>query len=585
MRPSGKPLPVGRSTPDLPPVWSRQNAPLLTAVSAIGLVQALLSVVLTLGVARAFDLTTGSGAPESSHGLLVGLGFVLFAAVSAGARYGERVLSEQLGQRHVHQVRLALWDHLQRLPATRVTGQRRGATALRFLGDLTTLKTWVSRGLAGSAVAGLTILGGLSALAVLSWKLTAATLVVLVLTVAVQSRWVRIAGQRIKALRRMRSRLATDIVERISSLAVIQAANQGKRERRRVSRRSEAVVRASEKAASASGVLLGSGELSSVALMGTVLVLGAGEVAAGSLNPGTLVAGLLLSRHLGRPVRRLSRTQEQWLRASVARRKLRQFLSLEPIFEPRKAVRMKNGDGVVRMKNVAFGPVLSDVSCKAAGGDRIRLLGVNGSGKSTLLRLIAGLERPESGKISIDARDLGRCRLKTVRSVVALVSPDLPLMRGSLRRNLTYRSPHADTSRIAEILELCDLTGLVRSAPGGLSMRVADGGLNLSSGERHRIQLARALLAEPRVLLLDEANSFLDERGQVAVRRVIESFAGTVIFVWNGSAPPQADATWYLDRGVVRVVRGAAADAAAETRKGVQWASKRLSLERRAWAR
>ncbi|MDH3255515.1 MAG: ABC transporter ATP-binding protein, partial [Acidobacteriota bacterium] len=319
---------MGEPTPDLPAVWSRRNAALLSAVSAIGLVQALLSVVLALGVARAFDLTTGAEASRFSPGLLVGLGITLFALASAAARYGERVLSEKLGQRHVHQVRLALWDHLERLPATRVTGQLRGATALRFLGDLTTLKTWVSRGLAGSTVAGLMIVGGISALAVLSWKLAGATLVVVAVTVAVQSRWIRIAGQRIKALRQLRSRLATDIVERISSLAIIQAANQGKRERRRISKRSGAVVRASVEAASASGVLLGSGELSSVALMGTVLVIGAAEVASGTLNPGTLVAGLLLSRHLGRPVRRLSRTQEQWLRATVARRKIEQFLEL-----------------------------------------------------------------------------------------------------------------------------------------------------------------------------------------------------------------------------------------------------------------
>lgn len=539
----------------LPTVWQRANAVLLAGVATVGLAQAVLSIALTLGMTRIFDLALDATLAPPPIIAAVGLGFILFGSASAFLRYGERTLSERLGQLHVHRVRLRLWDHLQGLPAAFITGQRRGATILRFLGDLTTLKVWVSRGLASSAVAGLTLVGGITAMALLSWKLAAYVVLALVLAIALQARWNRVVGRRVRELRRRRARLATDVVERISCLSVIQAMNQVKRERRRLSGKSEDLVRASVQAASASGILLGSGEFFSVGLMGTVVVLGTMEVGSGALTPGAMVASLLLARHLGRPVRRLSRTHEQWLRFGVARRKLEQFLALDPIVEPVKAVSLKNGGGAIRLSHVASGRALSGVSGRAEAGDRVRLVGANGSGKSTLLRILAGLERPQSGMVGVDGRDLSRCRLKTIRSAVALVGPDLPLMRGSLRRNLTYGRPRATASEIREVIDLCDLDGFVKALPEGLSTYIGDGGSSLSTGQRHRVQLARALLRQPRLLLLDEADCFLDERGRLAMERVIDSFPGTVIFVWNGLGAPSATATWHLRNGKIAVER------------------------------
>jgi len=564
----------------LPTIWRKANAALLAGVAAIGLAQAALSITLTLGMARGFDLVMDATAAHAPIIAAVGLGFILFGSVSGVVRYGERALSERLGQHHIHRVRLTLWDHLQRLPAALITGQRRGATVLRFLGDLTTLKVWVSRGLVSSAIAGLTLLGGVTAMALLSWKLATGILVVLVLALSLQARWSRVVGWRVRELRRKRSRLATDVVERISCLSVVQATNQGKRERRRLRRKSEDLVRASVQAASASGILLGSSEFASVALMGTALVIGAVEVESGVLTPGAMVASLLLARHLGRPVRRLSRTQEQWVRAGVARRKLEQFLALDPIAEPAKAVSLKKGGGAIRLKDVACGPVLVRVSGRAGPGDRIRMVGANGSGKSTFLRLLAGLERPQTGKVGLDGRDLSRCSLETIRSAVALVGPDLPLMRGSLRRNLTYGRPNATESEISEVLEICDLDDFIQSLPEGLRTRIADGGLSLSAGQRHRIQLARALLMQPRVLLLDEADCFLDERGRRAIRRVIDSFRGTVVFVWNGSGAPPATASWRLSNGKVTIEPGAGPIEKAKMSRDAPWGSEAFTTER-----
>lgn len=547
--------------PGLPSLRDRRYLPLLLALTLVALVQASVGVLVTFAVAHAFDGLSGEAAPGAAaagRSAPVALGLVLIAGVAFASRWADRALAERLGQRYAFDLRLTIWDHLMTLPARSVAGGRRGATVLRFIGDLGTLKSWISRGVVGAALGATTIVGAVAALAWLSWRLAAVALVLIAVMVTVQGSLGRVLSRRIRALRRSRSRLATDIVERVGSLGVIQSNSQENRERRRLEKKSGDLLTAAEKTANASGALLGLAELSSVTMMLGMLVVGALEVSASAVSPGEVVGALVLARYLGRPIRQLSRVHERWLRAAVARTKLEQFFALRPLAEPDRGKRLKPGSGAVKLRGVVVRGVLDRVSARAAAGEVVRLTGANGSGKSTILRLLAGLERPQGGKVVLDGRDLSRCRLSTIRPAVKLVSPDLPLMRGTFRRNLTYGHPKASGEEIGRVLAATDLEALVDRLPEGLGTRVAEGGTTLSAGERHRLQLARALLARPRVLLLDEANSFFDQAGLAAVAEVIRAVEATVVFVWNGPDAPASDRVWSLADGRLtsrRVVR------------------------------
>ena len=465
----------------LPRIFPAHTRRMAAGLALVGLSQALLGLLLPLGLARACDSLLSTRQTGSEVLLIAGF-FTAVAVLSSWARCAERTLSERLGQDYAHRSRLKLWDHLLQLPARSVTGQRRGATVLRFIGDLTALKNWVSRGLVASCIAAATLLAGVIGLSILTPVQGLVSGSLLILSAAVQSLAARPLAARVRRLRRQRSRLATDLVERIGALAVIQAENQHRRERRRLNGRSRRVAEASVEVARASGVLAGSGELISILLLAVVLVIGAAEVRSSALSAGGMVAGLVVVRYLGRPVRRLSRVHEQWLRARVSRRKLEQFLALPPLAEPREGKRLKAGNGSVRLTGVSDGRVLAPISARARSGERVRLAGPNGVGKSSLLRLIAGLERPETGKVAIDGRDLSRCRLSTIRSSVSLVSSELSLLRGSLRRNLTYGRPRASDIEVAGVLSKLGLDDWVSTLPRGLATRVAEIGLSLSAG-------------------------------------------------------------------------------------------------------
>lgn len=539
----------------LPPVLSKTTKPLLLIVALIGLAHMAVSIALTLAIARAFDWVASPNL-DRRHFAAMLIGALVLGAAGFAIRYGERAVSERFGQEYVHRVRMRLWDHLQTLPANSIAGQRKGATVLRFIGDLSALKNWVSKGMVGATFAALTIAGGMIALFILDWRLGSVAAAALLATLVFQVYWTQRLLDQVRVLRKHRSRLATDIVERIQALAVVQSSNQNRRERGRIKKRSRAVVDASVSTAKASGVLLGSGEFASIALMTAILLLGALQVRSGNLSPSSLVAALVLSRYLRPPLRRLSRMQEQWMRGSVSRGKLEKFLALQGLVEPKKALKLKpggtNGKGRLRLRNLQLDCIENSLSATAPAGSKIRLVGANGVGKSTLLRIVAGLEQPRAGMVSLDGRDLSRCSLATVRSAISLVSPDLPLMRGSLRRNLTYASPRATEHQIAEALQAAGLEKFVARLTRGFKTWIDDGGGNLSSGERFRVRLARALLVKPRILLVDEADAALDKVGRKVLRRVVRNFDGTVVFVWRGKDAPPHNSIWELSADGLR---------------------------------
>jgi ABC-type multidrug transport system fused ATPase/permease subunit len=177
------------------------------------------------------------------------------------------------------------------------------------------------------------------------------------------------------------------------------------------------------------------------------------------------------------------------------------------------------------------------------------IVGAHGAGKSTLLALAARLLDPDRGAVLIDGQPLAAVSVASVRRAVGMVSADLPLLRGSLERNLRYRWPDAPAAEVERVRALCRIDEIVAALPPGRAM-IMEGGTNLSLGQRQRIALARALLGEPAVLLLDEADVNLDPCSNQIIDDVLRDQRGTVLMVTHRiERVARADAVWLVDQG------------------------------------
>jgi ABC-type multidrug transport system fused ATPase/permease subunit len=533
-------------------IRGRRQRRLLAALVANGLGQTVSEVGKILLIRLAFDRLVG--APDSVPMTLwagVGLGLAATAAGSAWLEMREHVDSERLGQAQVYRVRLALFDRLRSLSPRSLQRRGQGSILLRFVGDLSALRLWVSRGLARGAVAAILALGGLAALAVLSLPLAGAVAVVVGGGTVLALGKGRRMRKTVREARRRRARLATNVHEKVHSMAVVQVFDQTERERRRMARQSRRLEQAMVDRARASGLLRGLGGATTAAAVAGVLLLGAGEVAAGRATHGTVVAAMLIGRLLVRPLRTLGRVYERWQDARVAEEKIRQFLATPSrLVEVSGARDVPPGPGRLTFEDVRLGGALRGLSAEVKPGSVVALVGPNGAGKSSLLALVARLVDPDGGAILLDGHDLARHRLASVRRRVGMVSPDLPLLRGSVERNLRYRWPRAPREALERVTALCGVDEVVEGLPRGLATRLTDGGVNLSVGQRQRIALARALLGDPDILLLDEPDANLDPASCATLERVLESYRGTVLWVTHRARRlAAADVVWYLESG------------------------------------
>jgi len=254
------------------------------------------------------------------------------------------------------------------------------------------------------------------------------------------------------------------------------------------------------------------------------------------------------------PLRDLGRVEEYRHNARVATEKLRQFLAgAGRLVEPSAARDLEPGPGRLELVDVAvLGGALNGVSVTAAPGQTIAIVGPNGAGKSSLLAIAARLVDPDRGRVLLDGQDLTACRISSVRRAIGIFGPELPLLRGTILRNLTYRSRDAPHDEVDRVVELCGVDALLARLPDGERTRIREGGVGLSLGERTRIALARALLGSPRLLLLDEADANLDPASVRIVDRILAAHGGTALVVTHRRERfVAADAIWHLDAGVL----------------------------------
>jgi len=532
----------------MPRVFEARQAVTLARLVLAGAAQAAVTVATAFLVRRVFDQHLGARGALGDPGLrALALAFAAIGIGAVLARIAERIDAERLGQDYVHRIRLAMFDHLTRVAPGVLRKRSRGAILLRFLNDLTALRQWVSLGIARLVVAAIVTGGTLAVLGSMNAALALSVAAVLASAAAIALTLGGPLGRTVSASRRHRARLANNVTEKLGAMAAVQVHGQAPRERRRVARQSRRLRDAMLARSRVSGVLRGLAEGTIFFATGASLLVGVYQVSLGAATIGTVVAAMTIVAVLVPQIRVIERVYEYWHAARVARRKLDSFFALPVLAaEAPDAMRLPRGGGRLEFDGVSLEGVLEGIHAVAEPGSRVAVVGPSGAGKSSLLALAARLVDPDAGSVRLDGCDLRRVKLRSLRRAIGVVSPDAPLLRGSLERNLRYRAMSAPRSELERVCRLCGVDAVAAGLPRGLETRLGEGGRELPVGQRQRIALARALLGRPRLLLLDDVDAHLD----AAVEGALAEFRGTVLLVSQLSERVRrCDVVWHLDGG------------------------------------
>lgn len=536
----------------IPRAVSSRRIWLLVRLVINGFAQAAATIAKAVLVEQAFNsLITTHHPAFKTLALEIGLGLIAAAIAIALLRMAERTDAERIGQSYAYEVRMTLYNQLATLAPRALQSRSQGGVMLRFVGDLTALRQWVSLGLARLVVATSTILAALLALCFVSLTLALTVAIIMVIGGLTTFRLGQRMQKAAREARRRLSRLAGNINEKVASIAVVQVFGQSKREKKRIARQSRELEAAMVDKAMITGQLLGVTEATAILASGAALLVGAFEVAVGEATPGAVVAAMSIVGFLVPSLRDLGRVQEYWHNSRVSLRKIAQFLDTPSLVtEIPDAPDLKLGLGRLEFDCISVEGALHEVSAVAEAGQVVALVGSNGAGKSTLLSVAARLIDPQHGSIRLDGQDLATHSLASIRRAIGMAGPDLPLLRGSVAKNLRYRYRDAPKEEMTRVWELCGIEQVLAELPDGEKTRIAEGGVGLSAGQRQRIALARAILGNPPLLLLDEVDANLDVQATAVVERVLAEHQGTVILITHRvERLATVDVIWYLEDG------------------------------------
>lgn len=298
--------------------------------------------------------------------------------------------------------------------------------------------------------------------------------------------------------------------------------------------------------------------LVSAAIQILVYLYGGLKAVAGVLSIGDIVAFLLYLSMLNFPLIGLGFFVLDYQRASVSAARIFDVLDKEPeVKDQTEAIDLKNVEGYVKFENVTFGydhnkPIIMDVSFEVKPGERVAIVGPTGSGKSTLIKLIPRFYDPTSGRILIDGVDIRSVKIKSLRKNVGIVHQDVLLFAGTIKDNITYGKLDASMNEVIEAAKAAGIHDFITSLPKGYDTNVAERGVTLSGGQRQRIAIARTLILNPKILILDDPTSNLDaETESMVVEALKKLIEGRTVFIVTQrlSTLKLADRIMVLDNG------------------------------------
>jgi ATP-binding cassette subfamily B protein len=446
---------------------------------------------------------------------------VLISAVSSGFRVG---ITGRIAARVMFELRVRVFAHLQRLSLDYFTDEKAGVIMTRIMSDVEALQQLLQDGLVQFFLQGLTMVVVTVILFTMNVELALVTLLAILPLLIALTLWFRKASD--TGYMRVRDGIAnvlSDVSESLSGVRVVTGFN---RARHNVLHHRNVVGEyrdANDYTARINATYGASTEWIGIMGQALLLLLGGTMVRDGTLQVGQLVAFILYLNSFFQPIQQLVQQYNLYQQGQAAIVKLNELLSTHPsVEEAEDAVALPPIEGDVELIGVSFGydpdiPVLRDVDLDIHAGETMSFVGPTGAGKSTIAKLVTRFYDPTAGSVRIDGHDLRGVTIESLRLQLGVVPQEPFLFAGTVRDNIAFSRPEATDEQVMDAVHRVGLDELIEHLPHGVDTPVHERGVSLSSGERQLIALARAFLAGPRVLVLDEATSNLDLKSETQV--------------------------------------------------------------------
>ena len=505
-----------------------------------GMVAGAMALVTTIALATqlgpslvSYAINHGLTPPHYNFGVVVAMAllYLVSIAVSASAQWGQARVTGRLASWVMNDLRITVFRHLQRLSLDFFTVEKAGVVMSRMTSDVENLQQLLQEGLSQFAIQALTMIVITGFLFATNVTLAAITIFVVLPPLIVMSVWFRRASER--GYDKVRDGIAfvlADLSESLQGMRVVTAHN---RQPYNVETHRN-IVGAYRDANNYTGRLNGIYGPGSqvISVLGQMLVLGIGGAMylhhPQQINLGQLTAFFLYVNRFFAPIQLLTQQYNTFQQGRASIFKLRDLLLTEPsVKEAPDAEELPPIRGEIRFDHVSFGydpaiPVLHDVDFTIAPGETVAFVGATGAGKSTMAKLVTRFYDPTAGRVLIDGFDLRRVTLESLRSQLGVVPQEPFLFAGTIRDNIAFARPDAPDEVVWNAVHQVGLDELVHRLPNNLDTPVHERGQSLSAGERQLIALGRAFMAEPRVLVLDEATSNLDLQSERMVEAALD---------------------------------------------------------------
>ncbi|MCC3318167.1 ABC transporter ATP-binding protein [Nocardia africana] len=571
--------------------FARPHRAQLIGFLVFSIASALLTVANPVLAGRVVNDIVGHAAPRSV--LTLAAVIALVAVLDAGLGIVIRWLSARIGEGLILDLRTAVFDHVQKMPVAFFTRTRTGALVSRLNNDVIGAQRAFSTTLSGVVTNLVTLLLTVGVMVRLSWQITLLALILLPLFMFPA----RKMGTRIASIQReaaqLNASMSTQMTERFSApgATLVKLFGRPDQESAEFAMRAGRVRDIGVRTAMLQTVFVTALTLVSALAVALVYGLGGWYALRGQLDAGAVVALSLLLTRLYTPLTALASARVDIMSALVSFERVFEILDLKPLIQDApNAVAVPPGPVSVEFDRVRFGypsadkvslasledvstldhrggsEVLHDISLHAEPGRMIALVGSSGAGKSTIAQLVSRLYDVDDGAVRLGGVDVRDLSTRSIQDTVGLVTQDGHLFHDTIRANLLLARPEASEAELWDALERARLRTVIDALPDGLDTVVGERGYRLSGGERQRLTIARLLLKQPRVVILDEATASLDSTSEAAVQEALtEALEGrtALVIAHRLSTIRNADEILVIEDGRI-VERGSHAQLLAE---------------------